>query len=286
MSILPEPLRRYVPQAARDMVNARLFKRRNASAFAGLKAHMERIRKTPGTAWDYKVFSQNGEDGIVAYLVDALGISGSSFVEFGFGATENNTLAYAIRSKASGLYLDASSENCKQANRHYRSIGIKAKAACAWITRDNINHLISTHIDVNDVEILSIDVDGNDYWLWEAITAVTPSLVIVEYNASFGPVKSVSTPYDPDFDRHAFHHTSMCHGMSLKAAETLGRRKGYSLVCCDAAGVNAFFARSDLLSRGLREIDAESAFRVHGHRLSIPQAEQERLVYDAELVSI
>jgi hypothetical protein len=237
--------------------------------------------------WDHKIFSQNGEDGIIDRITQELKIKGSSFVEFGFSPYESNLLFYAAQTGVKGLFIDGSSDYCDIAKALFPSRGINAKAVCSWIDRDNINDLISKNIG-SDVGILSIDLDGNDYWVWQSITAINPILVIVEYNASFGPTRSVSTPYAPDFDRFRHHSSASCHGMSLRAAVSLAEIKGYSLVCTDLAGLNAFFVRNDRLTTTVHAVSAEEAFKPHKYRTNenSPQDLQEKIAFQGSVVDV
>jgi hypothetical protein len=236
-----------------------------------------------------RVFSQHGEDGMIASLIDKVGMGPGKFVEFGFGPLQNNTLAFAFRTHASGLYLDGARRNCDIATRMFRLMrrsDIKVK--CAWIEDCNIDKLIVEGIGSGELDILSVDVDGNDYWFWRAITSVQPRITVVEYNASFGPHRAVTVPYDQAFERHKKHPSGIYHGMSLQAAVKLGEEKGHALVGCDLEGVNAFFVRSDLLQDGLQATTATLAFRPHKNRLDrgLSQLAQERIVYSLDVVEV
>jgi hypothetical protein len=280
---LKSVLRRALPQQLKDSISSYKLLRRIR---AGHRALDERGRSsTP--PWDFKVCSQNGEDGIISHLVSELRIQGSTFVEFGFAPSESNLLCYAVITGAKGLFIDGSAECCSNANRLFPRVGINAKAVCAWIDRDNINELISANVG-NDVGLLSVDLDGNDYWIWQSITAINPVLVITEYNASFGAFRSVSTPYARDFDRFQHHPSGACHGMSLRAATVLAATKGYSLICTDAAGLNAFFVRNEKLTPTLRPTSAERAFHSNRYRSAnnTSQAQQEKIAFLGAVVEI
>jgi hypothetical protein len=120
-------------------------------------------------------------------------------------------------------------------------------AVRAFIDRENINTLLRENGATGDIGLLSIDIDGNDYWVWEAIDCITPRIVICEYDSLLGPDRAVVTPYDPAFDRLKAHYSFLYGGASLPALEDLARRKGYTLVGSNSAGNNAFFVRNDLL---------------------------------------
>ena len=108
--------------------------------------------------------------------------------------------------------------------------------------------------------MLSIDIDSTDYWIWEALTVINPRVVVIEYNASFGISLSVTVPYQLNFNRYEFHPSGYYHGASLHALNALALRKGYALVGCDTAGVNAFFVRQDLAEENLTVLTPEAAF--------------------------
>jgi hypothetical protein len=99
-----------------------------------------------------------------------------------------------------------------------------------------------------EIGLLSIDIDGNDYWVWENIAIVDPVIVIVEYNSTFGPNLAITIPYDPHFARHQAHYSGQFWGASLRALKLLADRKGYSLVGCTSAGNNAYFIRNNKLA--------------------------------------
>jgi len=115
----------------------------------------------------------------------------------------------------------------------------------AKVTRENINQLFSENGFTGGIDLLSIDIDGNDYWVWQAIDIVNPRIVVIEYNASMGNTESLTVAYDPDFDRFAKHPLGFYHGASLIALTKLAQVKGYILAGCDSTGTNAFFIRGD-----------------------------------------
>jgi hypothetical protein len=216
---------------------------------------------------EFRVFSQWGEDGILQFLVRELGLSRSMFVEFGVeNYLESNTRFLLVHDNWSGLIIDGSEENItfvRQDPIYWRH---NLKAECAFVTRENINALLAKNGVSGEIGLLSVDIDGNDYWVWEAIDGVSPAITVVEYNARFGPHDAVTVPYDPSFVRGTAHHSMLYYGASLAALEKLGRRKGYALVGCNSAGNNAFFVRRDLLPSSLRELSAAEAFRSNQFR--------------------
>ena len=130
------------------------------------------------------------------------------------------------------------------------------RAVEAFVTRDNINALIVWQGIASEIGLLSIDLDGNDYWVWRAIDVVSPAIVVVEYNHRFGRDLAVTIPYDENFKRGG-RYPVYYFGASLKALCLLGGRKGYAFVGCNSAGNNAFFVRKDLKPDSIKELTVE-----------------------------
>lgn len=198
---------------------------------------------------EFRVFSQWGEDGIIEWLVQNLPFRNHSFIEFGVeDYRESNTRFLMQNRNWRGLVLDGSERNIARIRQEQFSWRHDLKAAACFITKDNINEMIRTNGFAGNVGILSIDIDGNDYWIWSAIDCVEPDVVICEYNAIFGDRHPVSTPYTPAFNRFDHHHSGLHAGASLPALEQLAASRGYALIGTNSAGLNAFFVRRELLS--------------------------------------
>lgn len=232
----------------------------------------------PGLArYEYSWLSQNGEDGVIRYLFDQIGFESRWFVEFGFGAVQCNSLRLMMHEGCSGLLMDGSSENVAFFNHAAQKCGISgAKAVQAFITLENLQDLIRGNGVPQEIDFLSLDVDGNDYWFWEELNCVSPRVVCIEYNAGLGPDLSVTVPYDPEFERYNKHPSGFFHGASLAALEALGKRKGYYLIGCDSTGTNCFFLRDDIAVPDVPAVTAREAFRPHANWLGrgISEAEQ------------
>jgi len=210
---------------------------------------------------EFRVFSQWGEDGIIQYLIDRVPLPNKVFVEFGVeNYTESNTRFLAINDRWSGLVMDGSAANVEFIRRDSISWACEIKSVCAFITRENINELLESNGIRGDIGLLSIDIDGNDYWVWKAIQCISPRIVICEYNSLFGSVARVTTPYDPAFIRDKAHHSKVYYGASIAALEYLGRSKGYTLVGGNSAGNNAFFVRNDLMA-AVKPVSAIAAYQ-------------------------
>lgn len=207
------------------------------------------------TAQRFRISSQNQEDGLTLALLHEAGPKTRRFIEIGAGLSGGNGGFLANEWGWPGLMVDGHAEHMRQVGRRFPT----TTAVAAWITRDNINELITTHGYAGDVDLFSLDLDGNDYWIWQAVTATSPRVVILEYNSMFGPERSVTIPYDAQFDRHRHH--SMYFGASLTALTRLSGRKGYRLVAVEPAGVNAFFLRHDVATH-IPACDPARAFRL------------------------
>jgi hypothetical protein len=228
--------------------------------------------------YEYSYLSQNGEDGIIRFLFAEIGFETRRFVEFGFGAVQCNSLRLMLQEGFTGLLMDGSRENCDFFNIAARKLNIEdVEAHCTFLDRDNLNQTIIDHAISGEIDFLSLDVDGNDYWLWERLECVSPRVVCIEYNAGIGPSLSLTIPYDPGFERYAKHPSGFFHGASLQALESLGQRKGYRLVGCDSTGTNAFFLRNNIAAPELPSLTAAEAYRPHQNWLGRGFSEAEQL---------
>lgn len=210
---------------------------------------------------EFRVFSQWGEDGIIQFLIHRVPIERKLFIEFGVeNYSEANTRFLAVNDLWAGLVLDGSEDNIAFIRKDtiYWSNNIKAEHA--FITKENINKLIRNNGIAGDIGLLSVDIDGNDYWVWEAIDCVSPRIVICEYNSLFGPFAKVTTAYDPAFVRERAHFSKVFYGASIAALSDLASRKGYSLVAGNSAGNNVFFVRNDVLGE-LQAVSPREAYR-------------------------
>jgi hypothetical protein len=192
----------------------------------------------------FRGLSQHEEDGITVALFDRIGVETRRFVEIGAGVNGGNSGFLAKECGWTGLMLEIEPE---RASRLRSRFAPAVRVVEAQVTRENINELVTAHGLAGDIDLLSIDIDSIDYWVWEHLTACRPRIVIVEYNPLFGTDRAVTVPYDPAFDRRQFDvPRAAYYGASLPALAKLGARKGYRLVLLEPRGVNAFFVRDDL----------------------------------------
>ena len=206
----------------------------------------------------FRCYSQHDEDGIIYEIMRRLGERAPrTFVEFGVGdGMENNTL-FLLKQGWRGVWLEGSDESARlisaRFGRYIESGDLFFR--CAMISCDNVNEVIGEGLQGN-IGVLSIDIDGNDYWVWKAIDVVSPALVIVEYNGKFPPPIRWTIEYDP---AHSWDLTDY-QGASLAALAQLGREKGYQLVGCNINGTNAFFLRNDLVDEQFITSDDPAEF--------------------------
>ena len=195
---------------------------------------------------EFQVFSQWGDDGIIQYLINKISIPHKTFIEFGVeNYTESNTRFLILNNNWTGYVLDGSQENVDYIKNDGISWACELHATCAFITKDNINELIAKVHFEKEVGILSVDIDGNDYWVWQAINSIQPVIVISEFNSLFGNNTNWTVPYDPAFVRSEKHSSKLYYGASLRALVTLGKEKGYEFIGCNSKGNNAYFLRKD-----------------------------------------
>ncbi len=217
---------------------------------------------------EFKVFSEWGEDGIIQYLTNNVEIRNKIFVEFGVqDYKESNTRFLLINDLWKGLVIDSDKDCISEIKKDDIYFRYNLTAKNAFITKENINDLISDSGISGEIGLLSIDIDGNDYWVWEAINFIDPAIVICEYNGLFGPTYPVSIPYSSDFYRTKKHFSNLYFGASLQALVILGEKKGYDFVGSNSAGSNAFFVKKHLSAK-LEKYSAKEGFRAPGFRQS------------------
>ncbi len=196
---------------------------------------------------EFRVFSQWGEDGIIEWLVQNIPTIPTSLVEFGVQSFREANTRFLVQNRnwrALVMDGDAIYGEALRSSAFYWMYDVNF--VTAFITADNITTLICDNGFGGNIGILSIDIDGNDYWVWEAIEGVNPALVICECNPILGDVHPVTIPYDPAFTRFKGHRCGLYFGASVEALKVLGARKGYEFLGTNSHGINAFFVRRDL----------------------------------------
>lgn len=211
----------------------------------------------------FRVFSQNDEDGILLYLFACLGTVNRQAVEICAGnGFENNTANLIVYDDWEALLVDGDPENIQQARHFYTHLKDTfvepPRIERAWVTAENVDELITRCGFAGEIDLLSLDLDGVDYWIWRAINGISPRVVVLEYQSAWGPERAVSVPYSPTFQRP--DGESSYYGASLAAFVKLGREKGYRLVGGSRHGYNAFFLRDDIGADLFPAVPAEACF--------------------------
>lgn len=200
---------------------------------------------------EFRYYSQNGEDGILHLIFSLIGTTNKRVVEICCGdGVECNAANLIVNRGWRGLLFDGGPRNIDRARAFYEShpntMNCIPRLRNAWITRKNVNKLIEAEKFDGEVDLLSLDLDGVDYWIWESLEAIKPRVVVVEYQDILGPERCVSVPYQDDFKAEFDGHEANYAGASLPAFVKLARTKGYRLVGCEELCFNAFFIRNDV----------------------------------------
>ncbi len=195
-------------------------------------------------AFERQVYSQNGEDGIIQEILYRIGTSRGFFLEFGVeSGIECNCARLALEEHWDGVFIESDETHFKELRNRYRDFkGVQCVNAC--VTSLNIETLLEANHVPPDFDLLSIDIDGNDYWVWSAITRWHPRIVVIEYNAALPPTQKRVMQENIN---HRWDGTSY-YGASLASLAALGREKGYELVATNSRGVNAFFVTQELVT--------------------------------------
>ena len=208
----------------------------------------------------FRVFSQFEEDGKLLFIFSVIGMNNKTFVEIGSddGVNSNSANLY-FNFGWHGLFIDGNRRSIKRGVKFFSKYPhpwyYRPKFVCARITRENVNELIKGAGYKGEIGLLSIDIDGNDYWVWDAITVIDPQVVIIETHNEFG-MNNIVVPYDPDYSypgKHPFYH-----GASPVAMNRLAIKKGYRLVGANDLGFNFIFVKNGLADNALPEVTVES----------------------------
>jgi hypothetical protein len=219
------------------------------------------------TARRFRLRSQNEEDGVLLALLERAGWGQSRFVEIGSGKSGGNAAGLAHECGWGGLMVELSERSVEGARKKFAA-NRGVTVVGARVMPDNVNALLVEHGYGGEVDLLSIDIDSYDYWVLEALTATSPRILVLEYNALFGAERRVTIPLDQALDATPKGY----NGASLAALADLASRKGYRLVACEQAGVNAFFLRHDVAT-DVPAVTPVEAFRPLRSRTDIDDTE-------------
>jgi len=214
-------------------------------------------------AIEFRAFSQNGEDGILLYIFSQIGIFNKRVVEVCAGdGIQCNSANLIINHGWEGLLFDGNDELVKKGCRFYSShpntFSLPPVFVNAWIERETINYLISTHGFSGEIDLLSIDVDGVDYWIWDAIDIINPRVVVTEIQCIWGASHALTVPYSKSFQAPMVNGLPLYAGATLPAFVKLAKKKGYRLVGVNELGINAFFVKDHLCGSALPAVTPET----------------------------
>lgn len=214
----------------------------------------------------FRCYSQNDEDGIILYIFSMIGETNKKCIELCAGdGFQCNTANLILNHGWEGLLIDGDLGSVKRGRKFFRwdlrTRRWQPKFVRAWITRDNINDVVECNGFSGPVDLLSLDIDGNDYWIWKALTIVSPRVVVLECNDILGPDKSLTIPYSDNFVAELTEYGSENAGASLPAFVKLGRETGYRLIGCEKFGFNVFFMRHDIGADIFPEVEPQTCLR-------------------------
>lgn len=211
----------------------------------------------------FRVFSQFEEDGKLLYIFSVIGMENKIFIEIGSDDGINSNCAnLAFNFGWYGLFIDGNLTSIKRGKKFYRKYphpwSYSPKFLCAQVKRENINNLIENEGFIGETGLLSIDIDGNDYWVWDALEIVSPKVVIIETHSEFG-YNNIVVPYDPDYFFPGKH--PVYHGASPVAMTKLANKKGYRLVGANELGFNFIFMKNGIADNLIPEVSVESVLQ-------------------------
>jgi len=214
---------------------------------------------------EFRNFSENGEDGILLYIFSLIGATNSRVVEICAGdGRQCNAANLVIHHGWEGLLFDGDAQNVEKGKNffstHPDTKNWPPEFVNAWITADNVNKLVAEAGFAGEVDLLSLDIDGQDYWVWKALDIISPRVVLLEYQDILGPDSCLTVPYNPKFIAEFGPYGPDYCGASLGAFVKLGKKKGYRLIGCQRYGYNAFFLRNDVGQEVFPEIPAKDCF--------------------------
>jgi len=205
--------------------------------------HARKIDLASPDTWEFSGFSQNGEDGILDVLRRQLRSANRYFIEIGAAdGIENNTAWLAVAEKYSGIMVEGDALCASRARRMIAAYSVSVECHNLFVTRESAAQLASLALH-EDPDVFSLDIDGNDYYVAQALldAGVRPKILVVEYNAVFGPQRSATIEYRKDFDFTRAHPTQLYYGVSIAGWRSFLGKRGFRFVTVDRNGVNAFF---------------------------------------------
>lgn len=259
--IIPQPIINVppTPDLTAELINSQINQRQLFFFYQNARNTFTVLPNFSDTG--FRVFSQNDEDGLLVYIFALIGFSNKKLVDIAFATPHGSNSANLICNwNFHGLLIEAN--ETKSAHHfftnHKDTFIYPPKIIKKWITIDNVNEILIENNFEDEIDLLLLDIDGVDYWIWKNINAIKPRVVVVEYQDILGEEKCVTVPYSPDFNRSNYHEDFF--GASLAAFAKLAHEKGYRLVGVNKYGFNAFFIKNGIGEKFLPEIDYRKCF--------------------------
>ena len=244
----------FLKEKIKNFIKKIIYSENDRNIFHLGSSHFNLVRKNYSNVKnlfevDYKIFSQNGEDGIIDYLIYNLNLEKPTFLEIGVGDyAESNTRFLFERYNSKGAIVDKINNFQKKVSKHIKLWRGDLKLIETSISCENINNIIYDSGVSKNLDIFSIDIDGIDYWIIDKIPKKISKIFVAEYNPIFGAKKKITVPNLKDFDRTKYHFSNLCYGMSLSALIEIMKKKEFTFLGTNIACNNAFFISNDYLS--------------------------------------
>jgi len=262
--ILPPKLAKFAKNFYYNEFNKTMWMPRNILV-STLRPFLESGKIDNINILEQKFYSQSGEDGIIKTIFNKIKTTNKFCIEFGIHSDQGNTI-YLKKKKWKCLWMDGNGDG-KLIKKEF-------------ITAENIESIFKKYNAPREPDLLSIDIDSNDYWIWKAIKNYKPRVVVIEYNSSIPPTESKAIKYDTNFK---FDKTDY-YGGSLLAMQKLGKEKDYTLIACNRIGVNAFFIRNDLIKNNFKIKNIKQIYRppkyglrVNGKPIGYPKSKKQMI---------
>ena len=254
-------LKKYLSSVIKRVFNEEIQKELmlKAKSLSVKNRHLKKIKDLSDV--EFQVYSQWGEDGIIDWLINKFPDIPKSFLEIGTqDYQESNTRFLLINRNWDGFLIEAD----KSATKNIKSQRIywkhNLKVINKFITKDNINNAIKKSNIPKKIGLLSLDIDGVDYWVLSQLSYLDPSIIVCEYNSLFGQKKLVTVPYKNNFIRSEEHYSNLYYGASINAFVDLMKKKNYFLIGSNSAGNNAFFVKKTLWNKAKKLIINKKVF--------------------------
>lgn len=213
------------------------------------------------TEIEFSVFSQFGEDGIISWLVGNIPNIPKIFIEIGTQDYWESNTRFLLKSKGwKGYIIECNQKDVNNIKKQRIYWQQNIKTINEFVDKDNINSLLKENIKEKDIGLLSLDIDGNDYWVLQQLNEISPQIIVCEFNSLFGDIHQITVPYEKNFDRNKNHYSNLYFGASIHAFINLLKKKNFSFVGTCSTGVNAFFIKNELMHHIKEKIQNFSIF--------------------------